>query len=381
MPPRCWLGSISTTVRPSRAAFTAATTPLDVPPYTTTSNRSPAPRHPGNSISASMPPTSQVILLIPQTMVSMTLPDSLSSRETRSAECSARRLSPQGRGGREVHSPGNPTHPQPLPGREGSNGIASTSKMPLDRKRPEEGQSLMTPTFSNSRVSIVVTRTESLPYDHASFEAILRAALEQDHPAIELLVVDSRGSEAARDFVPAGADASRIRHIPGKFANRAAMYNAALNVATGDALLLVLNEQAQVLLKRSAVQTMLMAARRCDGPAVGLVYADYERVGAAGANTEVHLLDWHAGRLRETFDLGSAVLLPVAALRDIGGFDESYDGAELYDARLRLGARHRLVHISNRFRRLAMLGLPRRLGRTTCRLSVGGQVVPAGVRA
>ena len=211
----------------------------------------------------------------------------------------------------------------------------------------------MSANFENVRVSIGMVFTDKLPYDRAAFQAGLQAALAQDHAPAEVLVVDGRGPAAQPDFLPAGVDASRVRHVPWTYANRAAMYNAALRSATGDLLLLLYNEPAQVVLRRSAVRTMVMAATRVDravgGPEIGFVYADYERIEPNGQRKDVHLLDWHAGRLRDTVDFGSAILYRTAALREVGGFDERYHAADLYDLRLKLTEKYAPAHIANRY--------------------------------
>jgi len=205
----------------------------------------------------------------------------------------------------------------------------------------------MTTHFPQADVSIALLRGAELPYDEAAFMAGLQAALGQDHPAVEVLIVDNRGSTARPDFLPAAPEAARIVHLPGTYANRAALCNAALHAARGEFLLLVYNDQVPVTLKRSALKTMLMAATRA--APVGLVYADYERIEANGQRRDVHLLDWHPGRCRDTTDFGHAVLLRTGVVREVGGFDESYQAADWYDLRLRLTERHPPAHIANRY--------------------------------
>lgn len=196
-------------------------------------------------------------------------------------------------------------------------------------------------------VSIALVFSDPLPYERSAFQSVLRAAFEQDLPPKEVIVVDGRGPKARPDFLPGGVDTGHLRHLPGQYRNRAAMYNAAIKAAAGEFLLLVFNDQAPVTLKRSAVQTLVMAATR--GVGVEMVYADYERIDGQGQRKDVHLLDWHAGRLRDTTDFGHAILFRTAALRGIGGLDESYQAADLYDLRLRMTERGRPAHIANRY--------------------------------
>ena len=202
--------------------------------------------------------------------------------------------------------------------------------------------------MNKTNVSIAMVLCDPLQYERAAFTEGLLAALDQDHPSTEVIVVDGRGPDARLDFLPAGADTALLRHRPGRYANRAAMFNAAIAEARGAFVLLVFNDQVPVVLRRSAVQTMVMAATRRARPAT-MVYADYERRTAAGEAMPVHLLDWHPGRLRDTVDFGHALLCHTETLRTLGGLDESYNAADRYDLRLRLSEQQAPVHIANRY--------------------------------
>jgi glycosyltransferase involved in cell wall biosynthesis len=193
----------------------------------------------------------------------------------------------------------------------------------------------------------------------------IASALAQDVPIHELIVAGCPDTESAPSE-PRAENGPRVRVLPDAYRNRAAACNAALRDATGEFVLFLFNDSGPVTLKLSAVRAMLMAATRQSGAAeadpslrpeqrlqplasVGMVYADYERIESDGHRREIHLLDWHPGRLRDTVDFGSLILFRAAALREIGGFDESYDAADVYDLRLRLLEKYRAVHISNRF--------------------------------
>ncbi len=197
----------------------------------------------------------------------------------------------------------------------------------------------MNAIFHNVKVSIAVLRGVKSPFDDAAFEEMVGAAAMQDHPGVEVLAVDGAGGKAPTT--------KGVRHLPGSYANRAAMLNAALAAAAGEYLLVVDSTAAPVVLKRSAVRTMIMAATRRER--AGMVYADYERVSADGAVADVHLLDWHEGRLRDTTNFGLAILYAVDVLKDVGGFNENYAAADMYDLRLRVSEKTRPVHIANRY--------------------------------
>ncbi|MFQ5490347.1 MAG: glycosyltransferase [Phycisphaerae bacterium] len=195
--------------------------------------------------------------------------------------------------------------------------------------------------FDQVKVSIVLTAPGADP----ALTACVRSALEQDHPAVEVVVVEGGGPETRwADLL----ESDRVRHLPGKFINLAAMYDAGIAAAGGEYVLLIYGDARRIELRRSAVQTLVMAAVRGDVPA-GMVYADYERIEADGSTKDIHLLDWHPGRTRQEADFGPAVLFSAAALADVGGLDESLSVAYAYDLRLKIGERHRIVHVANRF--------------------------------
>lgn len=206
----------------------------------------------------------------------------------------------------------------------------------------------MIPDFQEVKVSIVGLLSDRLPDGPGGFTEFLTSALHQDHANVELIIPDDRGPAATLGIELSGTTrADRVHHLPGTYANRAAMYNAALRKATGDYFLAVFNTDKPVVLRRSAVQTMVMAAMRHEQ--TGMVYADYELIDPTGAPHDVHLLDWHEGRLRDTTDFGAAVLFPTAVLRALGGFAERYQAADVYDLRLRISEHRKLVHVANRY--------------------------------
>ena len=218
----------------------------------------------------------------------------------------------------------------------------------MPQRGPACYNSRMNTAFQDTTVSIVMMLSDRVPYGPAAFRTGLQAAADQDHPRTEVLVVDDRGPAATLDEIMSGVEgAVPIRHLPGQYANRAAMLNAGLEAATGAFVLLVFNDRAEVVLRRSAVRTMLMAATR-RGPAVW-VYGDYELIDADGQRHERHLPDWHPGRLRDGTDFGAAWLCAAGALRELGGLNEQLTAADLYDLRLRLGERAAPIHIANRY--------------------------------
>jgi hypothetical protein len=201
--------------------------------------------------------------------------------------------------------------------------------------------------FQATTTTIVFFYGRDLPFGAGDFQQALRAAVDQDLPAEQVIVVDSRGPDAKPDFLGPDIPADRIAHVPGAFANRAAACNAGLQAVTTDFAMFCYNQAANIIPVRAALRTFVMAATRQHQQ--DMVYADYELIAADGQRNDVHLLDWHPGRLRDTVDFGSAIFYRTQALRDCGGFNEQYQAADLYDLRLRISAAGKVAHVANRY--------------------------------
>lgn len=206
----------------------------------------------------------------------------------------------------------------------------------------------MPASLSGKNVTVVLLYRPTLPYDDDAMTATVESVLAQDGARIELIVVDDRGSSASPDFLPERLRSDpRLCHLPGSYANRSAMWNAAIERATGSFIVLAANDQAQVRFKRSAVRGLVITALR--DRKVGMVASDYERIDQGGRATEVHLLAYHEGRVRDAHDVGLVQLLPRKVLDAVGRFNESYTAGDFYDLRLRVSERYRIVHVANRY--------------------------------
>jgi glycosyltransferase involved in cell wall biosynthesis len=191
------------------------------------------------------------------------------------------------------------------------------------------------------KVTVIMEYREGLAYSDAELNESILTLLSQNYPHWELILVDHRGRKAAR---PSVVEDERIIHLPGTFKNRAQALNAALGRASGDGVLLVDNVRAQVFFRASTLELLLMAAGRHKD--TGLVYADYRLIAADGSHRDVHLLDHHEGRLRDNQDFGAVWLLPRAVMDKVGGLNPKYSAADLYDLRLKVATRYRLVHVA-----------------------------------
>lgn len=199
--------------------------------------------------------------------------------------------------------------------------------------------------LADTTVSVGLILSAAQPDDVAELTQFLASVQQQDTAVLEVMIADDRGQNTRLDRQLVESDQVAVRHLPAAYPNRPAMFNAILNAAQGELLLLVNPDRGSVQLRKSAIRTLRMAAER---NVAEMVYADYERVEPAAGRTDVHLLDWHAGRLRDDVDFGPVILYRTTRLRELGGFDERLPAACEYDLRLRITEHRSPVHVSNR---------------------------------
>jgi hypothetical protein len=116
-----------------------------------------------------------------------------------------------------------------------------------------------------------------------------------------------------------------------------------LEEGQGECLALVDLSRSPVLPARDGLAAMALALER--DPSAALVYSDYLETGSSG-QVPRRVLPYHAGRVRDDFDLGAVVLLSREKLQRVGGASADLRFADLYDLRLRLSERFGIVRMA-----------------------------------
>ncbi|UCE05146.1 MAG: glycosyltransferase [bacterium] len=191
------------------------------------------------------------------------------------------------------------------------------------------------------KITIIMIYNDELGYDNHAYNQTIESLINQNYENWELLIVDERGDHVN---YPELKSHDRIRHLPGRFKNRAQALNYGVESATGDFIMLVNNVQSQVTFRLSTLETFVSVAER--HPNLGLIYADYRLIDADGNSKDIYLLDYHEGRLRDNMDFGAILFFSKQLLDEIGGLNEKYEAAYLYDLRLKVAERFKLVHIA-----------------------------------
>lgn len=195
--------------------------------------------------------------------------------------------------------------------------------------------------------SAIIHYSDKLSYPKEDFLQTVKSILEQQYVPVECVIVDHRGKKAPKDFLPADI-LKKVKVVGGTFKNRAEAMNAGIAAAKGEAIILANNLSAPITFAKCAFIIYAMVIER--HPKVGLIYADYANIAADGSSKDVHLLEYHEGRLRDMWDLGPVYCCTAKALKAVKGASEKFNAADLYDLRFKISEKAEIKHISNRYK-------------------------------
>jgi GT2 family glycosyltransferase len=169
----------------------------------------------------------------------------------------------------------------------------------------------------------------------------LEGLAQQPAKDVEILLVDQCGrgatSRPARRVLESD---KRAVDLPGLYDNIAAMRNYALSQAQGE---IFLELPPNIQLYPKTCEALLQAAR--ENPKAAMFYADFREVLPDGTQAHKKLMDYF-GDITERFDFGHVRAYRSEALRDMAGWDESFNSSHDYDLQLRLMEDYGVIHIA-----------------------------------
>lgn len=174
-------------------------------------------------------------------------------------------------------------------------------------------------------------------------EQAIHSVLDQDYPALELIVVDDASDDDSDRVLEAFREDSRVRVIR-QVTNRGltACCNAAIRASTGE---FVMRLDADDYLLPHAVSSM--AAALLGEPAAPLVFPDYLEVDARG--TLIRRVKRHDfAALEAISDLpahGACTMVRRSFLDSFGGYDAEIACQDGFDLWLNVGADQRVINI------------------------------------
>ena len=190
------------------------------------------------------------------------------------------------------------------------------------------------------RLSILISAHPNMPYAAEEFSRMLNSLQQQYDQNFEVLVYGDNSTAAAI------AKEAGYAYLHVALDHKARALNVALQQSQGEYVLICSTENNALEFKRSATRFYLLAMDR--HPETSMLYTDYDLIDK-GVRKERKLLEWHNGRLTDTWDTGYCLLFSRAFLAGTGFCDERYRFNALNDLRFKAMESGQIQHISNRF--------------------------------
>jgi glycosyltransferase involved in cell wall biosynthesis len=195
-------------------------------------------------------------------------------------------------------------------------------------------------------VSVILHLPKTLPYPYDKFLHMVTSLYNQNIQALEIIILDEQNnSDLKNSLSQMISNGLPIHIITGKSSTLGQWLNKALTKARGEALLYINNKDAEIKLRNSALSALLLSAER--HPKWGFIYTDYQLI-AGTKQTDIKLLPFHNGRLRDNQDYGYVYLINTKILKQCGGFDTSLKFHSLYDTRLIISEKAHIIQIGNK---------------------------------
>jgi glycosyltransferase involved in cell wall biosynthesis len=168
----------------------------------------------------------------------------------------------------------------------------------------------------------------------------LEGLADQEADDVEILVVDSCGRGAtSRPAEQVLQSDLETMNLPGSYDNIAAMRNQALSQASGE---LFFELPPNIRLLPEVGRYLQEAFEKF--PTAAMFYGNFRQVLPDGTHETRTLMDYF-GDITERFDFGHLRCYRTAALKELNGWDESFNSAHDYDLQLRLMESSGIVHL------------------------------------
>ncbi|MCD4692243.1 MAG: glycosyltransferase family 2 protein [Calditrichales bacterium] len=201
--------------------------------------------------------------------------------------------------------------------------------------------------MSNLKVSVILHYSKDAAYENQKFLKILQSILEQTNQDYEIFILnDCHNETIARQINEINTESAPIHLIEAKQSALGGQLNETFKEAKAPYILYMDNRTNEVYLKKGAIDLFLLTVER--NKQAGLVYADYELVENLQVK-EIHLLKHHQGKVRDNQDYGKVYFIKSKALKEIKFADEKLKFNTIYDLRLKLSEKNKLVHAANRY--------------------------------
>lgn len=196
--------------------------------------------------------------------------------------------------------------------------------------------------MSKPKISVLLYAGEYLPYSEIEFHRTIRSLQDQYVKNFQVILF----GEGKNGYAQKLASENQYVFVDTTGKSKSETLNSAFAATTGDCVLVCNNEKNVIEFKRSAMAFYSMVMDR--HPDCSLLYSDYDLLDN-GTHKPRKLLEFHPGRVCDSWDMGYCLLFRRSFLEKAAFADERYKFNPLYDLRLKAFESGEIVHVSNRF--------------------------------
>ncbi len=194
--------------------------------------------------------------------------------------------------------------------------------------------------MSKPKISVLLPVVKESPYGQDGFLRIIQSLKNQYDENFQVVVFGDN------HIAPKICEENNYDFVPVSTTSESQALKAALSRVAGDFVLLCNSKANLIEFKRSAIAFYVLAMER--HPDCVLLYTDYDLMDN-GVRKSRKLLEFHQGRVCDSWDMGYCLLFRRAFLEKVSFADEKYRFNPLYDLRLKAFESGEIIHVSNRF--------------------------------
>lgn len=195
--------------------------------------------------------------------------------------------------------------------------------------------------------NIILHYSKSAEYSAGAWQRTLQSVFAQScQNFVVTIISDTDASEVSGLINAEESNKFNVKFVFVGSRQHQVLLNEAMRSNEADSLLYIDNRTEEIVLRKSALELFEIALK--NNSETGFIYADYELVEGSGIK-EIHLLKHHLGRVRDNQDYGKVFFITKQALTNSGGISDDIRFNPLYDLRLKISEKYKLLHIANRY--------------------------------
>ena len=195
--------------------------------------------------------------------------------------------------------------------------------------------------------NIILHYSKSAEYSTEAWQQTMKSVFGQTGQDFVVTIISDTDTSELSGLIP-GEESNKFK-VKFVYAGSdcfSLVLSKAMQAHKADYSLYIDNRAEEVVLKKSALELFQIAMK--NNNETGLIYADYE-LAEANNIKEIHLLKHHIGRVRDNQDYGKVFFISNEALKNSGGISTDVQFNTLYDLRLKISEKYKLLHMANRY--------------------------------